>query len=141
MTTRFKKGQSGNPAGRPVGIPNPATRLRQTIANDLPEIIETLVANAKNGDTQAASLLLSRCLPPLRPQSEPEVVTVTGEGLAARADAISEAAVRGDISPTTAAELMQMLSGQARVLEVAELTERISRLETALKANERKKKS
>ena len=80
-------------------------------------------------------------MPPLRPQSESEAIPVDGDGLVARAEAITTAVLRGEISPTTAAELMAMLNAQARVLEVAELNERISRLEIALKANERKKKS
>lgn len=138
---RFKPGQSGNPAGKPRGTKHASTVLREAITADLPGILAALRDKALEGDTAAASLLLSRCLPPLRPQSEPEPIIVGGDGLVARADAIAEAAVRGDISPTIAAELMQMLSGQARVLEVAELAERISRLEMALKANERKKKS
>lgn len=138
---RFKPGQSGNPAGKPKGTKHATTAMREAIAADLPEIIQALATKAKDGDTQAASLLLSRCLPPLRPQSEPEAIPVDGDGLAARADAIAAASLRGEISPTTAAELMAMLNAQARVLEVADLNERISRLEMALKANERKRKS
>ena len=74
QATLFKKGRSGNPAGRPRGTQNPSTKLRKQIADALPEIINTLVESAKGGDVGSASLLLSRALPPLRPESLPQPV-------------------------------------------------------------------
>jgi len=130
---KFKKGVSGNPGGRPKGIPNPQARLRRLIADDLPEIIGTLVEKAKGGDTGAASLLLSRCLPPLRPQSDTADDGISGESVSERAESILTATLRGDLSPTVGSELMNMLNQQARVLETAELNERIRRLEAAFK--------
>ena len=131
--TRFKKGQSGNPAGRPKGVPNPATRLRQKIADHVPEIIETLVANAKDGDTAAANVLLARCLPSLKPQADTGGVVLNGESLSERAESISAAAMAGTLSPTAAGELMGILGQQARIAEIGELAERLERIENALK--------
>ena len=131
--TRFKKGQSGNPAGRPKGVPNPATRLRQKIADHVPEIIETLVSNAKGGDTAAASVLLARCLPALKPQADTAGVVLNGESLTERAESISAAAMAGVLSPTAAGELMGILGQQARIAEIGEMAERLERIENALK--------
>ena len=64
---KWQKGQSGNPAGRAPGSHNPSTVLRLAIAEQVPAIIDTLVEAAKAGDVSAAKLLLSRVLPPLKP--------------------------------------------------------------------------
>lgn len=137
--TRFKKGQSGNPAGRPKGMPNPATTLRRQIANDLPGIIGTLVSRARDGDVQAANVLLARCLPALKPQPEPPEIPLTGANLAERAEAITSASLAGELSPSAATELIGVLAVQARIVESSELTERITRIEAALQLSEKSK--
>ena len=80
----FKPGKSGNPKGRPKGIPNPQARIRQAIADDIPQILGVLRERALDGDVQAAALLISRCLPPLRPESAAQAVEVAGESLNVR---------------------------------------------------------
>lgn len=126
---KFKPGVSGNPRGRAKGVPNPATRLRKEITEHLPEIITAMVERARAGDTGAASLLLSRCLPPLRPESAAQSIAVTGSTLGERAEAIVAAAVAGQLPTNAAAELMNVLTGQGKILETVELERRIAALE------------
>ena len=87
--SRFQKGQSGNPTGRPRGIPSPATKLRKAIEQDIPDIIAALVNAAKQGDTTAARILLDRVVPPLRPQGMPVTVPI-GESLSETGRAIGQ---------------------------------------------------
>lgn len=126
---KFQKGKSGNPAGRPKGTKNSSSALREAIREELPSILRNLIELARGGDTQAAGVLLSRALPPLRPVSEATPIPTPGESLGERAEAVSAAALSGVISPTTAAELMSVLSGQARITEIADLEQRITALE------------
>ena len=135
--TKFQKGRSGNPKGRPAGIPSPTAKLRNIIAGDLPGILAALVEKAKDGDVGAANLLLSRCLPPLRPQSEADEIPLAGETLAERAEGVVGAALAGAISPTVAAELMAVIGKHAQIIETAELERRI----TALEANQNDQKT
>jgi hypothetical protein len=128
QATLFKKGRSGNPAGRPRGTQNPSTKLRKQIADALPEIINTLVESAKGGDVGSASLLLSRALPPLRPESLPQPVEDKGTSVD-RAERIAIDVLAGVMSPTTAAELMALLANQAKIVETQELEQRIADLE------------
>ena len=46
---KWKAGESGNPSGRPPGV-GEVTKLRNSIAEHLPEIITQLVSKAKEGD-------------------------------------------------------------------------------------------
>lgn len=131
--SRFKPGQSGNPKGKPRGTKHASTKLRDVIAADLQSIVGTLVSRAKGGDVQAASVLLSRCLPALKPQSDPPDEPLAGVSLTERAEAIAAASLAGELAPSTAAELMSVLMQQARISEIGELSERLERIENALK--------
>ena len=56
--TKFKPGQSGNPNGRPKNK-TPATLIRKSIADDLPDIIKALIAKTKEGDVPALKCCLT----------------------------------------------------------------------------------
>ena len=60
---RFAKGQSGNPAGRPVGSRNKCTQFRELLADDLPALVSVLRDKALEGDMNAMRLLLERLVP------------------------------------------------------------------------------
>lgn len=130
MTSRFQPGQSGNPAGRPRGIPNPQARLRKAIEQHVPAILDRLVAAALDGDVAAASLLLSRALAPLRPEALTQTIDNAGETIAERAEAVAQATLAGEVPTSAAADLMAVLQGQARIKELAELEARIAALES-----------
>lgn len=127
---KYRRGQSGNPAGRPVGSKNQVTRLREAIATDLPEIIASLVNEAKTGNVAAAGLLLDRCLPRLRPVTEEvDPLTASGYSLGERAEAVAAATLAGELSPSVASEIMGILGQHARIIEIATLEQRIAALE------------
>lgn len=131
--SRFKPGQSGNPKGKPRGTKHVSTRLRDAIAGDLYAIVAALIEKAKDGDTGAASLLFSRTLPPLRPQSDPVDAELPGNTPDERAESVIHAALAGKISPTAATEIIGLLTQQCRIKEIGELSERLERIENALK--------
>jgi len=126
----FQKGQSGNPKGRPRGVLNQA-RLRETVAKDLPDILRSLAAAAKAGDTQAARLLLDRTLPALKAVDCPAPISL-GPGLAGASGAVLEALASGDTTPDQAASLASVLTSLARVREITDLEQRIAALEASI---------
>ena len=126
-TPKFKAGISGNPKGRPKDK-TPATLLRKSIADDMPEIILKLVEQAKNGDTAAAKILLDRCCPALKPQAMNITLPINGN-LAEQGNEIIRATLSGNIPPDVGAQLITALANQGKLIELQELTERIEILE------------
>ena len=61
--TKFVRGQSGNPAGRPVGSKNKCTQFRELLEDDLPALVSVLRDKALEGDMHAMRLLLERLVP------------------------------------------------------------------------------
>ena len=62
----WKQGQSGNPRGRPRKSQKTMAQLRSQISEHLPDVIEVLAGAAKEGDVQAARILVERCVPSMR---------------------------------------------------------------------------
>ena len=129
-STKFQPGVSGNPKGKPKDR-TPATLLRKAIIDDMPEIILKLVEQAKNGDTAAAKILLDRCCPTLKPQAIAINLPVYGS-LAEQGAEIIRATMTGQIGPDIGSQLITALSNQGKLIELQELTERLSRLEKML---------
>ena len=126
---KFKKGQSGNPAGRKPGTGEVA-KLRKSIAAHLPAIIKQLVKDAKEGDSRAARLLLERVIPPIRAMEQTVDLTLPkDQSLTAQGEAIVQEVAAGKLSPSQGAALLSGLGNLARVKEIDELEERISILE------------
>ena len=129
-TPKFKAGVSGNPKGRPKDR-TPATLLRKSIIDDMPEIILKLVEQAKNGDTAAAKILLDRCCPTLKPQALAISLPINGS-LAEQGGEIIRATLSGHIPPDIGAQLVTALSNQGKLVELQELTQRLDKIEKQL---------
>ena len=129
-TAKFKPGQSGNPKGRPKNK-TPATLLRKSIIDDMPDIILKLVEQAKEGDTAAAKILLDRCVPSLKPQSMAINLPVNGT-LTEQGGEIIRATLSGNIPPDIGAQLITALANQGKLIELQELTERLTHIEKQL---------
>jgi len=127
-TQKFKPGQSGNPQGRPKDK-TPATLLRKSIVDDMPDIIGKLVELAKAGDVQAAKVLLDRVCPTLKPQALPVNIDVGGT-LAETGGNVINATMAGHIPPDIGSQLITALANQAKIIEIDDLTRRIEALES-----------
>jgi polyhydroxyalkanoate synthesis regulator phasin len=126
---QWQPGQTGNPKGRPPGQ-SEITRLRSSLAEHVPSIVDQLVTAAKAGDVQAARLILERILPPVKAiEQAVELQLPEGGTLTAKAAAVLSAAAAGLLAPTQAAQLIAALGTVAKITEVDELAARITALE------------
>ncbi len=127
---RFAQGnQAAKGHGRPPG-PSYAGQLRDALGTDgFQRIIEALVARALDGDTQAATVLLARLTPPLRPSAEPVRLSLPDGTLAEQSAALIRAISDGAIAPTEAKTVMDCLSASAHLEQLDDLADRITLLE------------
>jgi len=132
---RWRKGESGNPRGRPRGA-GEIGRLRATIGQALPDILAGLIEKAQAGDVQAARLLLERVVPPVKPVELPEAVPLEGGTLTERGQSVLRLLAAGEIGPGQAAALLGAIGQLARVAEIDELARRIDALERGQKGDE-----
>lgn len=126
---RWKKGESGNPSGRKPGTGQVA-KLRNSIATHIPEIITQMVSKAKEGDVQAARLLLERVIPPLKSiESNVSITFPENATLSEQGQTIIQSIADGTLTPGQGQALLSGLGSQARLIEITELEERITALE------------
>ena len=128
----FKRGQSGNPSGRPKGITDRRSAPRALLALHAQALIDKTVELAKRGDTRALRLCLECILAPIRAKDEAVSIGQVGTTLTNRGQAIMDAGLTGQVSLSEAATLLQALAVQARVTEAEELAARIEALEEKL---------
>jgi hypothetical protein len=125
----WKKGQSGNPAGRKPGTGEVA-KIRAAIADQVPAIIEKLTAAALAGDIGAARLLLERTVAPLKAIEPTVLVNLTGTTLTDQGRAVLASVAAGDVAPSQGAALVGAIGTLARVVELDELAARVKALES-----------
>lgn len=124
----WKPGQSGNPKGRTPGTGEVA-KIRQAIASRIPEVLESLVVRALDGDVGAARLLLERTVAPLKAIEPAMPIAMPGDTLTEKARSVLDALARGEVSAGQAVAMLGAVGALARVVEVDELAARVAALE------------
>ena len=130
--TAWKKGQSGNSAGKPRGTRHRATQMAQALLEkDSKAIITKIVELAKGGDLTAGRMVLDRLVPPARERalSIELVTTETAAGIDSAQQQILVAVASGEILPAEATALSGIVDARRRALETSVLEQRISELE------------
>jgi len=131
---QFQKGESGNPQGRPRGVQDRRTDLRRALEGRADELLAKAVEEALKGNSAVLLALLSRLIPSVKPESV-FLENVNREGtLSEQAAQIVSSALAGQISPSTASELLGSLANALRIKEADELEVRIGRLERIIHA-------
>ena len=129
---RFQPGQSGNPHGRRKGERNKALMALDTIGQQAAgDILQAVVAAARDGDMTAAKILLDRLWPPTK--SRP--ITIALPPVSSAADlptalaAVIAAVSCGELSLDDGRALAALLESTGRVIELADMEARIAALE------------
>jgi hypothetical protein len=128
----FRKGQSGNPRGRPLGARNAATVIAEQLLDGQAEALtRKVIDKAKEGDITALRLCLDRILPPRRErplQFKIPTLQCAGDAVTAMA-ALTQAVAKGDITASEAAELSKLVESFVSALEASDFDMRLQALE------------
>ncbi len=130
----FRKGQSGNPAGR-----RPGSKNRKTLAAELfldgeaERLTRKAVELALRGDPTALKLCLDRVVAPRRERAVqiPLPRLASAADLAAVMAGVMSAAAEGRITPNEAFGLAQVVATSMRAIEVSDFERRLKDLEEA----------
>ena len=125
---QFRKGTSGNPAGRPRGIKDKRHRFNEAIESMIPQVLDSVFQKAIAGDMTAAKMLLDRTLPTKRPEQERVQISIK-ENTASNARDVLKSMFDGEVSPDVGASLLNAITGVLKAVEVEDLTRRIEALE------------
>ena len=131
LTGRWIKGQSGNPKGRNPGISDWRTKYREALETAAPEIINSIISAALQGDSTAQRICMERLIPPLKATDSSVTLPLSG-GLGEQGRVVLQSIADGELTPSEAESVFRSLSAQAKITEISELEKRIEALETAV---------
>lgn len=123
---KWQPGRSGNPAGRPKGIP--AKYGPALLEKHGRKVLEVLINKGLVGDIHALNILADRLWPRLKQVSR-QVELPASRGLDGRSEQIIASTLAGEITPDESQTLMNALLAQAKIIEVSELERRVATLE------------
>ncbi len=129
---KFRKGQSGNPLGRPKGIRNKATLAAEALFEDEIEgICRKAIEKAMQGNIQAIKIILDRILPPKKdgPIFIDLPVIKTGSDILEAIQRVGAAVCHGELSPLDGDILTRLIDRQARAIEMNAFEQRLKSLE------------
>jgi hypothetical protein len=129
---RFRKGQSGNPAGKARGTRHRATQAAEMLLNGEAEALtRKAVEMAKAGDTTALRLCLERICPPLkeRPVRLALPALTNASDAAAAIAAITAAVAGGKITASEAVNLSSLVTAFSNALKTGDFEARLAAIE------------
>lgn len=128
----FKGCDSPNPKGRPKGLPDKRLLATQEALDEMRNIVAVLVGKALEGDTNAASIVLSKVMPSLKAQAEKVNFDLNTEATASEQVAqVLNAIAAGDLAPDVGRLIIESVKALAEVKASEELEARIVALEEA----------
>lgn len=128
----FKKGESGNRAGKPKGARHKTTLLAEKLMqDDAKAIVAAVLTAARDGDMTAARIVLDRIAPARRDNPvQFDLPKIESAADAAKAmGAILGAVAKGELTPTEADGVTRIVEGFVKALEASEFEMRLRALE------------
>jgi hypothetical protein len=128
----WQPGVSGNPRGRPPGRPDKRLLATAAMLDEMRGIVAVLVGKALEGDTNAASIVLSKVLPSVKAQAEK--VNFAFDSTAPISDQVAQvldAIAAGAVAPDVGRLIIDSIKSLSDVRATEELSARIEALEEA----------
>lgn len=124
-----KNAPSPNPKGRPPGM-SKASKLMRQMLEDASEVVDAVLAKAREGDSAHAALVLNRILPALRSQSQcVQFQFDPSLPIARQVEQVLAAVAAGEVPPDVGQTIVAMINALGNVRAVETLEERLTMLE------------
>jgi uncharacterized protein DUF5681 len=127
----FQPGQSGNPDGRPLGIRDKRTAMRELLVPHAEALVAKAVELALSGDSTALRICIDRLIPAAKAKDDPVSLPSLTDSLAHNSREVIKALAIGELTPEEAATVLQALASQVRIIEADEIDKRLTALEQA----------
>jgi len=136
--TKWKKGQSGNPAGKKPGTRHRATlAIEKLLDGEGEELTRKAIELAKDGDLTAIKLCLERICPPRK--SRPIAIDLpdvkTSLGVSQAQSAVVQAVGEGELTPDEGQVLANILESRRKSIETEDHERRLDELEKRVNNN------
>ena len=134
----FKKGESGNPAGRPRKSGVRLKELRDRISEHGEELLDKAIAMALEGEVSMLRYCIDKILPSYRSVDCPvELSEVSGRrSLYRKALAIVDRIAEGEITASEGKDLLTSVSEVYKIKEYSEFEKRLAKIEEAQKGDD-----
>jgi hypothetical protein len=121
--------RSPNPKGRPAGS-SKQQKLMQRMLDDAGEVVDAVLAKAKEGDPASVNIVLSRIMPALRSQSEKVVFDFDASlPISQQIEMVLNGIASGAVSADTGKLIIEAVQSLSAVRATEELEQRIILLE------------
>lgn len=129
---RFKKGKSGNPQGKPKGAKHKASLMAEMLfETEIEAVCHHVINQAKEGNMQAAKIILDRLLPPKKDRPiNFKLPMIHNAADALRVGRlICHAVGNGEITPLEGEALSKIVEIQAKNIELFDFGTRLEAIE------------
>ena len=125
---RFSEGNRGRPKGARHKV---TLAVQELLDGEAEAVTRKVIERALDGDAVAQRLVLERVLPPKKdtPVQFPLPALDGTEGVVAASRALLEAVSAGDLSPSEAQAIADLVQAHGRAVELNEIDARLRRLE------------
>jgi hypothetical protein len=123
----FSKGQSGNPAGKPLGTRHRATMAAEALLDgEVQALTRKAIERALEGDGVALRLCLERILPARkdRPVKFDLPPIETASDILAALGVIAKSMAAGELTPDEAGTVATVMEAHRKAIEISRYTER-----------------
>jgi len=105
------------------------SKIRAAIAERVPQLLDTMITKALDGDVSAARLLLERTVAPLKAAEATQPLSLPNGTMTEQGRAVLAAVAAGALAPGQGSQLITAIGTLARVVEIDDLNTRITKLE------------
>ena len=122
--------KSPNPNGRPRQLQDKRTRVTEKLLNEAQKVLDVVIEKAKEGDMQAASLILGRTTPTLKANAEKVSFDFDATApMVEQVQSVLQAICDGDISADIGRQVIESIGALDAMRQMEELKERLDALE------------